>query len=555
MLLDVATIIKMVKWTSKRGKEIQEEVKTSILSGDWGDIFAPDFDPEEFDYSEIRSSNEKWSKDTTQKQFRTNVKNMVMKLVENHAAATEEEADLLGRHPGVTIDEAEEVLISEKEKKDDVKHVDFPHVILKYGDILTSDKYCTIIFQIPQGAFYSGIDGSAVYIEVVADPTLYDAELLVATNSAFNSLQWGSFIEAYASQGRLYFNDPSDYAYPDRIRLRCELDTGMDIEQNFVSRGGIPATNEFYSAGGNRYIMVTVVNNKENNHRLNAMSVNVMASPVQQHIQTPTAYYQYAAGQAVTPQQNNHHHQHFQQQHFQQQVNAVQFPPQTPTQVHVQHQTQQQQTPPPKTTPTKTVFQQPVQHMYQSPAATVQSPLMTHALQHQVPPSHQFNTPPVPAVYGGNPFRVEQWKQSQQQQQQQQFPFGAATTLKQPPHSSGGHLPTPGVSEAAGRQQSMSSEYTEETVDTNVVMTSVTKNHRDPTTGSTLEPVVETVQEEPTRVPATTKILNTVTSLLGGGSSSDGSQVSAHMLPSPRKYYAKMGNTAPTVSSNSSGSL
>ena len=107
----------------------------------------------------------------------------------------------------------------------------------------------------------------------------------------------------------------------------------------------------------------------------------------------------------------------------------------------------------------------------------------------------------------------------------------------------------------AGRQQSMSPKYTEETVDTNVVMTSVTKNHRDPTTGSTLEPVVETVQEEPTRVPATTKILNTVTSLLGGGSSSDGSQVSAHMLPSPRKYYAKMGNTAPTVSSNSSGSL
>jgi len=67
----------MVKWTSKKGKELQEQIKGVILSGDWGNIFAPGFDSKDFDYKGLRSSNSEWDEAFSAKQFQTNVKAMI----------------------------------------------------------------------------------------------------------------------------------------------------------------------------------------------------------------------------------------------------------------------------------------------------------------------------------------------------------------------------------------------------------------------------------------------------------------------------------------------
>ena len=86
----------MVKWTSKKGKELQEEIKVAVLSGDWGNIFAPKFDPkEDFEYGDLRESSEEWKEAFSTKQFRTNVMKMIERLIADHAR-TETEADDLG---------------------------------------------------------------------------------------------------------------------------------------------------------------------------------------------------------------------------------------------------------------------------------------------------------------------------------------------------------------------------------------------------------------------------------------------------------------------------
>jgi len=84
----------MVKWTSKKGKELQEQIKGVILSGDWGNIFAPGFDSKDFDYKGLRSSNSEWDEAFSAKQFQTNVKAMIDWFIRDHGRAGAEAADL-----------------------------------------------------------------------------------------------------------------------------------------------------------------------------------------------------------------------------------------------------------------------------------------------------------------------------------------------------------------------------------------------------------------------------------------------------------------------------
>ena len=85
-----------VKWTSKRGKELANCVQNTILGGDYGNIFEPGFDVTEFDYKELRESEQAWVDAFSQKQFQQNVKKMIERLIEEHGRADAEAADLGG---------------------------------------------------------------------------------------------------------------------------------------------------------------------------------------------------------------------------------------------------------------------------------------------------------------------------------------------------------------------------------------------------------------------------------------------------------------------------
>jgi len=85
---------KMVKWTSAQGKICQEEIRSEILGGDWGNIFSPGFDANSIKHVDLRASNQAWTDAFSQKQFTSNVKNMVTRLIAENNRADAEAADL-----------------------------------------------------------------------------------------------------------------------------------------------------------------------------------------------------------------------------------------------------------------------------------------------------------------------------------------------------------------------------------------------------------------------------------------------------------------------------
>ena len=84
----------MVKWTTKKGKEMAAEIKHELLSGNWGDIFEPDFDVENIEWNDLKASNPEWDASFTNKQFRENVSRMIAKMIKEQDAADGEAADI-----------------------------------------------------------------------------------------------------------------------------------------------------------------------------------------------------------------------------------------------------------------------------------------------------------------------------------------------------------------------------------------------------------------------------------------------------------------------------
>jgi hypothetical protein len=84
----------MVKWTSKKGKELAAEIKTDLLSTKWGDIFDPAFDIENIEYNDLKASNAEWDSSFQNKQFKENVGRMVERLIKDQEAADGEAADI-----------------------------------------------------------------------------------------------------------------------------------------------------------------------------------------------------------------------------------------------------------------------------------------------------------------------------------------------------------------------------------------------------------------------------------------------------------------------------
>lgn len=84
----------MVKWTSSKGKLLAEQVKQALKSGTWGDIFAPDFDLDNFEMSDLKQSNPEWDASFSTKQFRENVGRMIGKMISDNDGADEEAADI-----------------------------------------------------------------------------------------------------------------------------------------------------------------------------------------------------------------------------------------------------------------------------------------------------------------------------------------------------------------------------------------------------------------------------------------------------------------------------
>lgn len=88
---------------------------------------------------------------------------------------------------------------------------------------------------------------------------------MLATSPEFNSLDWGSFVTSFAAQG-CYVSQQQDYEDPNRIRVKGNFDVKWPCEQNFVSRGGVPAWFEWVSHKGNRFVLLTAVKVRENQH-------------------------------------------------------------------------------------------------------------------------------------------------------------------------------------------------------------------------------------------------------------------------------------------------
>ena len=67
----------MVKWTSKKGEELQEVTKVAILTGDFGNIFEPGFEPKEFPHGDLFDSNPEFDANFKRKNFKQNTENMI----------------------------------------------------------------------------------------------------------------------------------------------------------------------------------------------------------------------------------------------------------------------------------------------------------------------------------------------------------------------------------------------------------------------------------------------------------------------------------------------
>ena len=519
-----------LKWSSPLAQPYIEMMHAALLSGEWGDIFAPGYKKSNIDWKTFHCSEDDWPKKFSLKQFSENLDNWIKRQRKNEDRANDEVAQIIG-HDEADEDYDEEIDLAQAESADH-KMVKFPHVIAYYGNIEDSDEFATIMAMIPFGEYYTSIDGRIVVYEVVVDPTIYDPKMLMAVTSALNHIEWGSFVAKFGANGRLYFECELDRQYPERIRWRCEFEMPFDIEQNFVERCGLPSWFDWISPAGNRFLLTTVSKIRENHfvdNALNANRANHVAAPqsygfssgvVQTgvtvngpmpNVPMPVPQGIQGSPAALTPQQSNSHGMKY-----------FGSPMLSPQQMYAFGQTAQIGNHP-------SPFRQPV-------------------YQPQMPVQNFY---PV----------------------QQTMPSGV-------PHN--GHYPTAGVPTAAGMQnnQSMSySDYTEETVEpappkmepqgqlngikpppkpaykpppkTSIKNNKNSEPSRLPTMrrSTRLNPVAEVAMESPTKKAVKKGYITQAYDYVTGKSSDTSSQES-HMKQ-PKKYQA----TVSTVNSDSSASL
>ena len=493
-----------LKWTSKAAKPFIEAMHQALLSGEWGNIFEPGFSVKDIDFVAFHESNDDWEKKFTSKQCRDNLTNWINKQISMKGQAAAEAAEIHGGASGLIDELAGLDLDDGEEDNSDPMLVQFPSWTVYYKDIRSSDEYATIISMIPQGLYYARIIGKIVRYEVVVDPTLYDPDILLQAFPAFNDLNWGGFMQAFAALGRRYITDQLDYQYPDRIRLLCDHEVNFEsIEQNFVSRGAIPPTFVWMSPYGNRFLMTTVVKTRDNAHKHNA-GAQRPANPLPTYVPTPNMHYNPMESPTLNQGQPFGYSQQNNNVTPQQRNGGNHFP-----------------------------FS-PTMH-FQSPLAANQRAFQPSLIQ-TMPTFNPDGISQQAMFYQQQQQQQQQQRQQQQQQQQQQRP--TVQYIQQPPMPLGGmphngHFPTPGVPAVAGIQHTHSnSEYTEVTIEP------APGRKRDP---DARRPFVETVSvdsptnginSKPKKVPVKKSYLsqacNFVRGGAGDGSSSDGSMPAKH---------------------------
>jgi hypothetical protein len=82
------------KWSSKKGRALAEEIKHELLSGNWGDIFDPNFRIDNVEWKDLKESNPEWDSSFDSKQFREKVSRLVARLISKQEAADGEAADI-----------------------------------------------------------------------------------------------------------------------------------------------------------------------------------------------------------------------------------------------------------------------------------------------------------------------------------------------------------------------------------------------------------------------------------------------------------------------------
>ena len=98
-------MVRLLKWSSMPA-EMRAQLGDQILSGDYGDIFAPGFDYYlHFDVMALRNSHDYWKEWFPLKHFKHNVKNLVNRLIaelpaleDPYVDVEEESVDELNSH-------------------------------------------------------------------------------------------------------------------------------------------------------------------------------------------------------------------------------------------------------------------------------------------------------------------------------------------------------------------------------------------------------------------------------------------------------------------------
>lgn len=543
-----------LKWRSAKARPFVRAMEDALRGGEWINIFEADFDGRDFDWKAFQESNGDWVKYFSLKQMRENLTNFIKKQRELNMDAANEATDLNtnGRSlGGVNLNATEEAEEAEEEdEEEDPTVVQFPHSKNYHGDIFSTDCRCSIVANIPHGELYSYIEDREVVMDVVADPTLYNAQELVRIfGGAIYSVETAGLLESYNRNGRAYFENEKDRANLRNVVITGRIKVDFDMQQNFVAIGNLPPIFDWISPTGNRFVMLNVMKKQENNHVHNA---HLFSSPIHQQSQL---LYQQQQQLANKQQPVNHHHYQQQQQQQKQQQQQQQ----------VYHQGQQQyQSPVQVTNPP--MFQVPPSNMFAfapAPVPQALTPQHSNMQQQQVfsPPHQQVFSPPQQQVFPS---------------QQQSFTQHAPPKGPPPQHLQfssqavhNGHMPTPGVPVAAGLTRDMSmSEYTEETY------TSEPRPASAPIATRATRPTVETVQEGENEEATQVSPKETPQKVKGGvfraaqdaveyatsyfKSPSDGdSNASSHMQRPPRKYYGATSenHTASTAASTTRTSI
>jgi len=245
----------IMKWTAAAAKPLIEAIKQQVLSGDWGNILEPGFDPKDFQYAELRETQTEWVKAFSQKQFRQNLEKWIEKTIEEANRAGAEASDL-GRG-GARAEFDGDSLAGELGELEivDEKKVNFPFKILYHFEIGTGNACATLILIVCGGQYYTKIIGNKVRFELVTKATLYDPATWLAFLPQLNSLAGGPFVEVFEKEGKTLQENPDDFEYPDRIRHYAEYEFDFDIEQNFMPVGCLPAKAEFPHPDGSKTLI------------------------------------------------------------------------------------------------------------------------------------------------------------------------------------------------------------------------------------------------------------------------------------------------------------